>query len=87
MEILIIGAVTLGLCFLFDKGFTAIFRGKPQHKSGLSVRLSQHYGGAGIVVFLLGLAGVLYGWSTNVLLLIPVNIGTCLALSKELIVK
>ena len=70
MYILLIGAVTIGLCFLLDKGFTAIFRGKAQHKSGLSVRLSQHYGGAGIVLLLLGLVAVFYGWNAGALMLV-----------------
>ena len=48
LAILLIGAVTFGVCFLMDKGFTGIFRNKKQHKSGLSVRLSQHYGGSGV---------------------------------------
>ena len=65
MYILLIGAATIGLCFLFDKGFTAIFRGKTQHKTGLSVRLSQHYGGAGIILFILGLAALIYGWNRS----------------------
>ena len=70
MYILLIGAATIGLCFLFDKGFTAIFRGKTQHKTGLSVRLSQHYGGAGIILLILGLAALIYGWSINLLYVI-----------------
>ena len=53
--ILMIGAATFGVCFLLDKAFTGVFRSKPQHKSGQSVRLSQHYGGAGVILGLLGL--------------------------------
>lgn len=70
LVILLVGAVTLGLCLLIDKGFTAWFRSKPQHKTGLSVRLSQHYGGAGIILLILGLMAVFSGWSTGKLLLI-----------------
>ena len=70
MYILLIGAATLALCFLIDKGFTAVFRGKSQHRTGLSVRLSQHYGGAGIILFLLGLVAIFSGWSASTLLLV-----------------
>lgn len=69
LVILVIGVITFGVCFLIDKGFTGIFRGKAQHKSGLSVRLSQHYGGAGLIVLLLGGLAVYYGWSESRLLL------------------
>lgn len=69
MEILLIGAITFLLCFLADKGFTAAFRNKPQHKSGLSVQMSQHYGGAGLVLVLLGVSAVFNGWGSSKLLL------------------
>lgn len=65
MYILLIGAATIGLCFFIDKGFTAIFRGKMQHKTGLSVRLSQHYGGAGIILGILGVVASIYGWNLS----------------------
>lgn len=70
LVILLVGAVTLGLCFLTDKGFTALFRSKPQHKTGMSVRLSQHYGGTGIILVLLGLIAVFHGWGNGKLLLV-----------------
>ena len=58
--ILIIAAV-FALCFLADKGFTKLFRGKVQHQSGKSVRLSKRYGSIGLVLFALGLAAVFMG--------------------------
>lgn len=70
VAILIIGAITFGACFLADKGFTGIFRNKKQHKTGLSVRLSQHYGGAGVVLALLGLIAVFEGVKDSVVLLV-----------------
>lgn len=67
--ILLVGAVTFGVCFLLDKGFTGVFRSKPQHKTGLSVRLSQHYGGVGLVLALLGALAVYNGWGSSMVLL------------------
>ena len=58
--ILIIAAV-FALCFLADKGFTKLFRGKVQHQSGKSVRLSKRYGSIGLVLFAFGLAAVFMG--------------------------
>lgn len=69
LVILLVGAVTFGTCFLLDKGFTKAFRSKPQHKSGLSVRLSQHFGGVGLVLMLLGVLAVFHGWGSSTLLL------------------
>jgi len=67
--ILLIGAVTFGVCFLLDKGFTKAFRSKPQHKSGQSVRLSQHYGGAGVILGLLGLLALFHSTGSSLLLI------------------
>lgn len=58
--ILIIAAVFL-LCYLADKGFTKLFRGKVQHQSGKSVRLSKRYGSIGMILFAVGLAAVFMG--------------------------
>ena len=58
--ILIIAAV-FALCFLVDKGFNKLFRGKVQHKSGKSVRLNKRYGSIGIVMFAFGVAAVFMG--------------------------
>ncbi|MBE6921198.1 MAG: hypothetical protein E7468_06540 [Ruminococcaceae bacterium] len=67
--ILLIGAATFAVCFLLDKVFTGVFRGKPQHRSGQSVRLSQHYGGAGVVLALLGLLAVFQSAGSSLLLI------------------
>ena len=58
--ILTIATVFL-LCYLVDKGFTKLFRGKVQHQSGKSVRLSKRYGSIGIVMFALGVAAAFMG--------------------------
>ena len=70
LVILLLGGATFGVCFLFDKGLTGVFRNKPQHKTGLSVRLSQHYGGAGLILAVLGLAAVFKGLESSKMLLI-----------------
>lgn len=69
LVIFLLGGATFGLCYLFDKGLTGVFRGKPQHKTGLSVRLSQHYGGAGLVLTVLGLAALFKGLEDSKMLL------------------
>lgn len=61
IAVVIVGALIFGLCFLFDKGFTKVFRGKVQHTSGLSVRLNKRLGSAGLIVFVLGLAAAFSG--------------------------
>lgn len=58
--ILIIAAV-FGLCFLVDKGFNKLFRGKVQHQSGKSVRLNKRYGSIGLIMFAFGVAAVFMG--------------------------
>lgn len=58
--ILTIAAVFL-LCYLVDKGFTKVFRGKVQHQSGKSVRLSKRYGSIGTIMFALGVAAAFMG--------------------------
>ena len=62
--ILIIAGVFL-LCYLVDKGFTKIFRGKVQHQSGKSVRLSKRYGSIGAILFALGTAAVFMGMNAE----------------------
>lgn len=51
--IIVVAAVTFGLLFLIDKGFTNTFRGQEQHKTGLSVRLPKRNGLAGIILVIL----------------------------------
>lgn len=76
LAILLVGALTFGVCFLLDKGFHGFFRNKKQHKSGCSVRLSQHYGGAGIVLGILGLLAIFHGAKDSTVLLV----GGCVVL-------
>lgn len=68
IAVIIVVAVIFGLCFAVDKLFSRIFRGKEQHKSGKSVRLSKRYGSIGILMFALGVAGCFSGFGVNRLL-------------------
>ena len=62
VAVIIVVAVVFGLCFAVDKIFGKIFRGKEQHKSGKSVRLSKRYGSIGVLLFALGVAGCFSGF-------------------------
>ena len=65
VAIILVAAITFGLCFLVDKGFQKTFRGKAQHRSGLSVRLNKKYGAFGLIFVALGIAAVLSGWGSE----------------------
>ena len=54
-------AAVFGVCFLVDKGFTKLFRSRPEHRSGLAVRPSKRYGSIGLIVGLLGIGGIIGG--------------------------
>lgn len=68
--ILLVAAATFGVCFLVDKGFAKIFRGKVQHASGLSVRLNKRYGSFGVILAVIGLAALFAGLNGEKLLII-----------------
>lgn len=85
MQIILIVLVvcgTFGLCYLVDKGFTNIFRGKPEHASGLSVRLSKKYGSIGLIMAVVGISAVFIGLRDTKLLIagggVLILIGICL---------
>lgn len=65
IAMIIVAAITFAVCFALDKGFQKAFRGKPQHKTGLSVRLNKKYGAFGLVFVMLGIAAVFAGWSES----------------------
>lgn len=67
---LLIGALTFGICFLVDKGYTRLFRNKQQHRSGLSVRVSKRYASFGLILCILGILAVFTGLSSGTALLI-----------------
>ena len=54
--IIVAAALTFGVCYLVDKGYTQKFRSAPQHLSGLSVRLNRRYGVIGLMLMVLGVA-------------------------------
>ena len=66
--VLLIAALTFGVCYLFDKGFEKLFRNQAQHHSGLSVRLHKRYAAFGAILIALGAAAILAGLSGNWLL-------------------
>ena len=68
--IIIIAAVTFGVCFLVDKGFTKLFRNREQHKSGLAVKLNKRYATIGLILAFLGTAAVFTGLKEGKALLI-----------------
>ena len=63
-------ALTFGLCYLLDKGYTKLFRNKVQHKSGLQVRPSKRYGSFGLILCVLGIVALFPGLSAGGILLI-----------------
>ncbi len=61
LAIALVAAAVFGLCFLADKLFTRLFRNKPQHKTGLSVRAGKRYGVFGVVFSFVGVASIVSG--------------------------
>ena len=70
LAVILLAAAAFGLCYLADQGFTRLFRGKAQHKTGLSVRVNKRYGAFGVILFALGMAAILAGVSGELVLLI-----------------
>lgn len=68
--VIVLIAVTFGVCFLVDKGFTVLFRNKAQHKTGLSVRQNKRYGSFGLIIAIIGLLAILTGITGGLGLLI-----------------
>ena len=59
--VIIIAALTFGVCYLFDKGFVSLFRNKVQHRSGLAVRVNKRYAVFGLLLLVLGIAAIFSG--------------------------
>ena len=61
LSVVLVIAVTLGICLLVDKGFTFFFRSQVQHISGLSVRVNKRYSVFGLILILVGILAVVTG--------------------------
>ena len=70
VPMIIIAVLTFGGCFLLDKGFNKIFRGKVQHASGMSVRLNKRYATFGIILVFLGICALFAGIGVSSILLV-----------------
>lgn len=68
--IVIAAALTFGVCWLLDKGYTRLFHSSTQHKSGLQVRVSKRYASIGLILVLVGILSVFSGFSGETVLLI-----------------
>lgn len=81
--ILLVAAVTLGLCYLVDKRFTKAFRSKAQHLSGLAVRANKRYGVFGVILSALGILAICVGITDSAALIVGgavvLIMGVCLA--------
>ncbi len=60
MQIILLIAATFLVCWLIDKGFTRVFRGQKEHKSGLSVRLNKKYGAFGVILAAMGIGCLIF---------------------------
>ena len=69
IAVLILAAAVFGVCFLVDKGFTKVFRNQAQHMSGKAVRLNKKYGSIGLIIAVLGVAGIFSGLTEGWLLI------------------
>lgn len=64
IALLILMAAFFGIFYLIDKGFTRLFRGKSQHRSGLALRQNKRYCTFGLILCVLGVAAML-AWDTQ----------------------
>lgn len=68
--VLLVAALTFGVCYLFDKGYTNVFRSKIQHYSGLAVRINKRYAVFGLILTLLGIVAIITGITDGPVLLV-----------------
>lgn len=80
--VIVVAALTFGVCYLFDKGYTNIFRNKIQHQTGLAVRVNKRYAVFGLFLTLLGILAIITGVTDGPVLLvggiIVLLVGACL---------
>lgn len=74
--LIVVAALTFGVCYLVDRGFKSKFRGKVEHASGLSVRLNKRYATIGLILTILGVSAIFAGLGTLMILVI----GGCIVL-------
>lgn len=70
IPMIVICAITFGICFLVDKLFHKLFRAKVQHASGLSVKLNKRYATIGIILFFVGVCAIIAGINGQMILII-----------------
>lgn len=68
--VLVIAILTFGVCYLFDKGYVALFRNKVQHRSGLAVRVNKRYAVFGLLLGFLGLIAIFNSAGADTVLLV-----------------
>lgn len=78
VTLVIAAALTFGLCFLVDKGYTRLFRSKKQHQTGLQVRPNKRYASIGVIFVILGILAVFTGFGGEMVLLIGGGIVVCI---------
>lgn len=78
LSTLIVVILVLGLCFLTDRLFQKLFRSRRQHRSGNAVKSSKRYALVGVILLVLGLAGLLQGGTLLILGAIVAAMGLCL---------
>ena len=61
IPLLILAAAVFACCFAVDKGFQKLFRGRPEHQSGLAVKHKKRAAVFGLILTVLGIAGILTG--------------------------
>ena len=59
MVIIAVIMLSFGLCFLADKGFTKFFRNRTEHRSVMSLHLHKRFATIGIVLLVIGVAGLM----------------------------
>ena len=69
-SIVLAAALTFGVCFFIDKGYTRLFRNTAQHESGLQVRVSKRYASIGLVLCILAILAIFTGIGGETVLLI-----------------
>lgn len=67
--LIVVAALTFGVCFLIDKGYTHTFRNHAQHKSGKAVRLSKRYAVFGLLLSIVGILAIFTGLKDGPVLL------------------